>query len=106
MALVKHQMSGDLSGEVYWLAKMQEQQGKDIARIVSVKDKNGKVLFGPYQIKRRWEEYVQALMNDGAAEGDDWRGGPVERVREIHQALRLVKLKRAVALASLQKCAR
>lgn len=55
--------------------KCRSGRAKIIVRVVSVKDNDDRVVFG-LQVKRRWEEYFQAPMNDGAADSDD----PADRV--------------------------
>lgn len=47
---------------MYWLKKV-EQQVKDIVRVLSVKDKDGRGTLWPQQIKRHREEYFQNLTN-------------------------------------------
>ncbi len=73
-----------------------------------MKDKDGMVLFGPHQNKRHWEEYFQALLNNGTDDSEYPREvvrSPVEPVSEveIQQALKAMHQSGQFALTAFQQ---
>ncbi|KAI5720850.1 hypothetical protein M8J77_012470 [Diaphorina citri] len=49
---------------IYRIAKSREKAKKDFTHIKEVKDKDGKVLKSEKEIKERWKDYFNTLMNE------------------------------------------
>ena len=49
---------------IHRLAKTRHRRSKDIDRIPFVKDIDGKILCEDEQIKKRWENYFNGLLNN------------------------------------------
>lgn len=56
--------------ELYRITKERERQSRDITHIKCVKDGSGKILCKDDEIKERWKDYFENLMN----EENDWNG--------------------------------
>ncbi|XP_047264597.1 uncharacterized protein LOC124896796 [Capsicum annuum] len=52
---------------LFRLDKAREQKGRDLDQVKCIKGENGRVLVEDVQIKKRWREYFQRLLNE---EGD------------------------------------
>ena len=49
--------------ELYRLAKQRERAGKDVQLVKVIKDENG-VLLSSEDVRRRWKNYFEKLMNE------------------------------------------
>jgi hypothetical protein len=48
---------------LYKLAKTRKRRSQDIDRMIFVKDREGKILCADDDIKKRWREYFDKLLN-------------------------------------------
>ena len=48
---------------LYKIVKQREKQKKDIVQMTTVRNKNVKVLIGENEVKDRWKEYFEELLN-------------------------------------------
>ena len=49
---------------IYRMAKSRDRKTKDQIRIRHMKDGNGNVLYNDNNIKRRWKDYLEGLLNE------------------------------------------
>lgn len=91
--------------EVFRLARQRERKHKDIEKVKCIRDEAGRVLMDEEEIKKRWEKYFCALLNEGIGAGgtislNSERGvcGEVKEVgqEEVEKALRKMKKGKAV----------
>ena len=87
---------------IHRIAKARNKATKDLTHIKQIKDRNGKVLTKEEEIKSRWREYFENLLNeenprnireDGIA---NERGAPRISRREVRRALSKMKKGKAV----------
>ena len=88
--------------KIYKIAKQGEKQKKDIVHMTVVKDKDKRVLTGEKEVKHRWKEYFEELLNI-ENERDDMEEselayGPVDEfsVAKVKNAVESLKNGKAV----------
>ena len=50
--------------ELYRLAKQREWAGKDVQLVKVIKDENGVLLSSKEDVRQRWKNYFEKLMNE------------------------------------------
>ena len=79
---------------MYKLARDEEQQRKDVVRVRTVKEEDGRVLVGDEEIRNRWSAYFCKLMNKGSQE--DGCEETAELVQEDVEDVTVDEVERAV----------
>ncbi|XP_064089186.1 uncharacterized protein LOC135203382 [Macrobrachium nipponense] len=84
-------------GKIFKLAQMRNKSTKEITHIRQIKDKDGNILRNERDIIKRWEEYFEALLNEGNERfliGDGHTNcGPVTEITKAEVRVALGKLK-------------
>jgi len=62
--------------EIYRLAKIREKRSKDFLKVWCVKSDDKRVLKKEEDVKKRWKEYFEKLLNEKYSKGG--KGYPVE----------------------------
>ena len=82
---------------LYKLAKTRKRRSQDIDRMIFVKDREGKILCGDDDIKKRWREYFDKLLNTKNRRKDLERNdrieGPMRPISESEVKIQLEKMK-------------
>ena len=65
--------------KIYRIAKARDKTTKDQTYIRHMKDENGNVLYNDEDIKRRWKQYFDSLLNEENPRLDIGEGAPTER---------------------------
>ena len=87
---------------IYRIAKARNKATKDLTHIIQIKDRNGKILTKEEEIKNRWREYFDKLLNEENPRSVRENGIANERVvpnisrREVRRALNKMKKGKAV----------
>ena len=87
---------------IYRIAKARNKATKDFTHIKQIKDKNGKVLTRDEEIKNRWREYYNKLLNEENPRSVRGNGTANDRAvqnisrREVRRALSKMKKGKAV----------
>ena len=94
------------ASKLYKLAKTRKRRSLDIDQMKFVKDENGEILSEDDDIKKRWKEYFDMLLNTQnrrkVLDRVDKIEGPIETVseEEVKQQLQKMKKGKATALMS------
>ena len=82
---------------LYKLAKTRKRGSQDIDRMIFVKDRESKILCGDDDIKKRWREYFDKLLNTKNQRKDLQRSdeieGPMRLISESEVKIQLEKMK-------------
>ena len=87
---------------IYRIAKARDRKTKDHTHIRHIKDGNGGILYRDEDIKARWKEYFERLLNEENPRIPSGDGLPVERHtvnisrQEVEKAMRKMKCNKAV----------
>ena len=87
---------------IHRIAKARNRATKDLTHIKQIKDKNGRILTREHDIKIRWKEYFENLLNEENPRSVRGDGVPVERQvpsisrREVIRTLAKMKKGKAV----------
>ena len=88
--------------KIYRIAKARDRKTKDLTHIKHMKDENGIVLYGDEEIKKRWRDYYEKLLNEENPRIPSGEGLPTERAtpditrNEVQKAMRAMKCNKSV----------
>ena len=87
--------------KIYRIARARAQNKKDIAKLVTVKDRNGKLLVDEERIRARWVEYFLELLNVKNERAELPKEPPVVRPEKeptrqmVEEAIKVMKMGKA-----------
>ena len=92
---------------IFKIAKVRERAKRDTGDVNTIKDKNGKILSNEREIKERWKEYFEELLNTenerDAIEAIDKVEGPEKNIsmEDVKTAIRKMKIGKATGTSEV-----
>ena len=87
--------------DIYKITNMRKRQRQDLGQLGVIKDEDGKILHREDDIKKRWREYFEELLNTENEKEDLGEGqkveGPVMEIQDAETKQALSKMKKGKA---------